>query len=174
MQQKFEHIEGPRACIEAIRNNVPVKKIYVGGYVNLKNNKNINRCLTKAKSLDINVKYVDKKLLDQKSERGNHQGIICEVKPYQYSSLKEILHNCSNKSASLIVVLDHIVDSGNLGAIARSAEAFGADGLIIPNKRAANISAQTYKSSAGAICKISIAKVANITAALKELKQNDY
>ena len=75
---------------------------------------------------------------------------------------------------SLVVVLDHITDSGNLGAIARSAEIVGATGIVIPNKRSAHVTAATYKSSAGAISNIAIAQVANLGSTLDRLKDEGY
>ena len=112
--------------------------------------------------------------MDKFSFRGAHQGVIAETKPFAYCTLQDILKNVEGKTSALVVVLDHIEDSGNLGAIARSAEAFGAAGLIIPNKRAAVVTASTYKTSAGAICRLPIAMVPNITSTLDELKNNDF
>jgi 23S rRNA (guanosine2251-2'-O)-methyltransferase len=76
--------------------------------------------------------------------------------------------------ASLIVVLDHITDAGNLGAVIRSASAVGASGVIIPNKRSAHVNASTYKSSAGAINHLKVSQVANIAQTLDRLKEEGY
>ena len=75
---------------------------------------------------------------------------------------------------ALVVVLDHLTDAGNLGAIARSAESVGAAGIVIPNKRAARVTAATYKSSAGAISHIPVAQVANIASTLDRLKEEGF
>ena len=85
--------------------------------------------------------------------------------------LAQALDNGGN---ALIVVLDHITDAGNLGAIARSAEVVGAAGIIIPNKRSARVTAATYKSSAGAVSHIPIAQVANIAQFIDRLKKSDF
>lgn len=113
-------------------------------------------------------------MLDKLSFRGAHQGVIAKTKTFPYCSLQDILKNAKDKTSALVVVLDHVQDSGNLGAIARSAEAFGAAGLVIPNKRAAAVTASTYKTSAGAICRLPIAMVANINSVLDELKNNEF
>ena len=75
---------------------------------------------------------------------------------------------------ALVVVLDHITDAGNLGAIARSAECVGASGIVIPNKRAARVTAATYKSSAGAISHIPVTQVANLVSTIERLKDEGF
>ena len=174
MNENFENIYGTRTINEAIAHNVPISEIYVGNYVNLSQNKAIEQILSSANSQNIKISKVDKSLLDKWTKSASHQGIVAKVKAFEYASLQDIIARAKDKAASLIVVLDHIEDAGNLGAIARSAEAFGADGLIIANKRAATVNASTYKTSAGAIFNLPIAKVANINAAIEQLKQNDY
>lgn len=174
MEKNNEYIAGPRACYEGLKFNAPISKLYVGKYINIKANNNVRKIIEIAQKYHVKIDYCDKKQLDKISFGTAHQGIIAKTNTYNYSSIKEILQLSKNKEKSLVVVLDHIKDSGNLGAIARSAEAFGSDGIIIANSRAANISASSYKSSAGAICNIKIARVANICAAVKTLQDNDY
>lgn len=124
------------------------------------------------KILDIvkNIEYCDKQKLDSMSHHGSHQGIIAEVESFRYASMNDIPDN----DRSLVVVLDHIVDAGNLGAIIRSADAVGADAVIIPKQRAASITAATYKSSAGAVFNIPVIQVANLNQALEQLKSRGY
>ena len=80
-------------------------------------------------------------------------------------------HADEHNGQALIIVLDHITDAGNLGAIARSAEIVGASGILIPNKRSARVTAATYKSSAGAISHIKVAQVGNIAQTIERLKK---
>lgn len=174
MNKNFEYIEGPRACSEAIKYGIPITKLFVAKNISFKKNKNIAYICKQAKSLNINVEYADKIFLDKISFNKSHQGIIAKAKNYEYTSVSNILANCLNKEKSLIVILDHINDSGNLGAIIRSAEAFGADGLIIPNKRSAGVTASTYKTSAGAVCNMKISCVSNINNVINKLKGNNY
>lgn len=107
-----------------------------------------------------------------------HQGIIALAEPFRYASVSDILSRSDidfkEHQCSLVVVCDHITDAGNLGAIIRSAESVGAAGLIIPNKRAAQVSPVTYKTSAGAVSYLPIAQVANIANTLELLKERGF
>lgn len=174
MNNNAEYIEGIHACRQALDNNVPIKNIFIGNYINLNKNNQLNDIYKISKTKNFNISFVEKSWLDKNSYRCSHQGILILAKEYKYSCVKNIIESAANKKCDLIVVLDHIEDSGNLGAIIRSAEAFGASGIIIPNKRAAQVTSSTYKTSAGAICNIKIARVANISNAIDELKNNEY
>ncbi len=125
--------------------------------------------LLKMKKIDI--KWVDKYQLD-KMVNGLHQGIILNVKDFETVSLDNILNNDSKYP--LIVMLDHLEDPHNFGAIIRSCEALGVDGIIIPNDRAVDINGTVIKTSAGAIQYMKIAKVSNLVNTIKVLKDKGY
>lgn len=172
-----DYIEGKRPVVEALRTHVPIKQVLVAD--NLKRDGLVEDILRKAKNADVPVKTVRRRDLDDKSERGSHQGIMAETKPYGYCNVQTILdaaqaHAAEHGGAALVVLLDHITDAGNLGAIARSAEVAGASGLIIPNKRSAHVNAATYKSSAGAISHINVSQVANLSQTMERLKQEGF
>lgn len=172
-----DYIEGKRPVIEALRTHVPMKCILMAD--NVRRDSLINDILRKAKNLDVPVKTVSKKKLDEISERESHQGVMAETKPFEYVNVTTILKAAEESAEkhggrALIVVLDHITDAGNLGAIARSAESVGAAGIIIPNKRSARVTAATYKSSAGAIAHIPVSQVANISSCLDRLKKEGF
>lgn len=93
---------------------------------------------------------------------------------YNYSSLHELIELAQGKQNALIVALDHITDVGNLGAIVRSAEIVGATGIIIPKKRAAQVNNTVYRTSAGAIEHIKIAREANIAQSVERLKEEGF
>ena len=93
---------------------------------------------------------------------------------YHYSSLFELIAAARGKSAALIVALDHITDVGNLGAIIRSAEVVGATGVLIPNKRAAEVNETVYRTSAGAVEYLRVAQEANLHLALRRLKEEGF
>jgi 23S rRNA (guanosine2251-2'-O)-methyltransferase len=93
---------------------------------------------------------------------------------YNYATLFDLLAACRGKSQALIVALDHITDVGNLGAIIRSAEVVGASGVLIPNKRAAQVNETVYKTSAGAVEYLRIAREANLHMAIRQLKDEDF
>jgi 23S rRNA (guanosine2251-2'-O)-methyltransferase len=100
------------------------------------------------------------------------QNIVAKIKDYEYYDLERFLKDHSQNS--LVLVLDHIEDIGNLGAMLRSAEVFGVDLVIIPDKRGAEISATVYKTSAGAVNHVRVCKVNNIKNAVEKLKEKGY
>ena len=172
-----EYIEGKRPVIEALRTNVPVECVLLAD--NVQHDGLIKDIERKAKAAGVPVRTVRRADLDAKSERGSHQGVMAQAKPFRYCSVTDILARAEKQSAefdgrALVIVLDHITDAGNLGAIARSAEVVGAAGIIIPNKRSARVTAATYKSSAGAIANVPVAQVANLSQAIDRLKQEGF
>jgi 23S rRNA (guanosine2251-2'-O)-methyltransferase len=172
-----DYIEGKHPVIEALRAQMPLRCVLMAD--TLKRDGQVADILRKANKYNVPVKRVSRKELDAKSERGSHQGVMAEALPFKYASMTDIVkasadHAKENNNAALVIVLDHITDAGNLGAIARSAEVVGASGLIIPNKRSAQVTAATYKSSAGAINHLPVAQVANLTGALDRLKKAGF
>lgn len=172
-----DFIEGKRPLIEALRTQVPLRYILMAD--NVQQDGQIKDIMRKARQFDVPIKKVPRKVLDEKSERGSHQGVMAEAKPFPYVSVTDIIEDANkraeeNDGAALIVVLDHITDAGNLGAIARSAEIVGASGIVIPNKRSARVNAATYKSSAGAINHIKVAQTANLASALERFKKEGF
>lgn len=172
-----DYIEGKRPIIEALRTNVPMRGILLAD--NVKRDSLIEDILRKAKHADVPVKTVPRKKLDEKSERGSHQGIMAETKPFVYAGIGAVIDRANSWAAeheghALVVMLDHITDAGNLGAVTRSAEAVGASGLVIPNKRSTHVDASTYKSSAGAIAHMPVAQVANLVQVMARLKDEGF
>lgn len=124
-----------------------------------------------AKELKIPIKEVDNKKLDFLCENANHQGIIAMVAAHKYASVDEIFDVAAQKNEPpFIIVADEISDSHNLGAIIRTAECAGAHGIIIPNRRAVGLNFGVAKAAAGALEHIKVARVTNISVALKDLK----
>lgn len=172
-----DYIEGKRAVIEALRTRVPLSCVLLAD--NAQRDSLVNDILRKAKQQNVAVKPISRKRLDELSVRGSHQGVMAQTKPFPYASLEDVMAKAdafaqAHEGSTLIVVLDHITDAGNLGAIARSAESAGACGILIPNKRAASVTAATYKSSAGAVSHIPIAQVPNLPSALEKLKRANF
>lgn len=118
---------------------------------------------------NIKTNYVDKVYLD-KLVKGNHQGIVLKVKDYEYSDLNTIL----NGDNPLIVILDHIEDPHNLGAIIRTCEAAKIDGIIIPKNRSVSVNETVMKVSAGALENVKIASVTNLNNTIKEMKKQGF
>lgn len=172
-----DYIEGKRPVIEALRIDVPLRRIFLAD--NAKRDPLIEDILRKARRRDVAVKMVARAKLDELSVRDSHQGVIAEARPFAYVGVGDLIdaaekYAASHNGRALIVVLDHITDAGNFGAVIRSAESVGAIGVIIPNKRSARVDASTYKSSAGAVAHFSIAQTANIVQALKRLQDSGF
>ena len=122
----------------------------------------------------VSVKSVPRTQLDAISSHGAHQGIVLEVGKFPYADLSDIIAAAPADAPALVVVLDHVTDAGNFGAIVRSAEVVGAAGAVIPNKRSAEVTVATYKTSAGAVMHLPIAQVPNIARALEDLKSAGF
>ncbi len=172
----MEYIEGKRPVIEALRTGMPISGVLIAD--NAQRDGLIKDIIRKAKSVHVNVEFVPRARLDRQSERGSHQGVIASVASFPYAGINDVMAHAEAQfrrdGRALIVVCDHLTDSGNLGAVARSAEVVGAAGVVLPNKRSARVTAATYKSSAGAIANIPVAQVANLKAMLERCKESGF
>ncbi|MDP4015139.1 MAG: 23S rRNA (guanosine(2251)-2'-O)-methyltransferase RlmB [Candidatus Nanopelagicales bacterium] len=114
--------------------------------------------------------------LDRLADGLPHQGIALLVAPFAYADLADLRRAAGDPAAgrSVVVVLDHIQDPRNLGAIARSAAAFGVDGIVIPERRAAAVTAAAWRASAGALARVPVARVVNVARALSALQKDGY
>lgn len=162
------YIEGRRAAFEALRTGFPIKQALVAQGV--ENEPAIRDLLAGLGDAGVSVKNVARTQLDAISSHGAHQGIVLEVGKFPYADLSGIIASAPTDAPALVVVLDHVTDAGNFGAIVRSAEVVGAAGVVIPNKRSAEVTVATYKTSAGAVMHLPIAQVPNIARALEDLK----
>lgn len=127
-----------------------------------------------AKSAGVVFQIVAPEALDKLSGGEKHQGVICRISQAKTLELDEFLRNLSDKSSALIVVLDHIEDPHNLGAIIRSAEAGGAAGVISAKRRSALPTDTVIKTSAGASLRLPLVQVANITRTIETLKTANF
>lgn len=166
-----EYIEGRRAAAEALRTGFPVKRALVADAEG-RRDAALAQLVDQLRGANIPVEYVAAEQLDALSSHGAHQGIALEVGAFPYADLADIIARADAAGAepALVVVLDHVTDAGNFGAIVRSAEVVGAAGVVIANKRAAEVTVATYKTSAGAVMHLPIARVPNIARALEDLK----
>lgn len=166
-----EYIEGRRAVAEALRTGFPVKRALVADAEG-RRDAALAQLVDQLRGANIPVEYVATEQLDALSSHGAHQGIALEVGAFPYAALADIIARADAAGAepALVVVLDHVTDAGNFGAIVRSAEVVGAVGVVIANKRAAEVTVATYKTSAGAVMHLPIARVPNIARALEDLK----
>jgi 23S rRNA (guanosine2251-2'-O)-methyltransferase len=168
VQVREDLIEGRNAVIEALRSDRTIEQILIAKG---DNEGSINVITALAKEKGIVTKEVDRKKLDGMSVSRAHQGVIAIVTPYNYYEVDHILKYAEKKGQKpFIIILDEIEDPHNFGAIIRSAEVCGAHGVIIPKRRNVGVTPIVYKSSAGAVEHMRIAKVTNINTVIDEFK----
>ena len=168
MTEEFT-IEGRNAVLEAYRAGKTIDKLYVQDGVK---DGPIQSIIREAKKQDTIVNFVSRERLNQMSEEGHHQGVIAHAAAYEYAEVEDILKAAEEKGEPpFIFLLDGIEDPHNLGAIIRTANLAGADGVIIPKRRASGLTAVVAKTSAGALNYTPVAKVTNLAATIEELKE---
>ncbi|MGV8082135.1 MAG: 23S rRNA (guanosine(2251)-2'-O)-methyltransferase RlmB [Coriobacteriia bacterium] len=165
-------IEGRNAVLEALRAGMPLRLISLAE--GLKPDHAIAEIERRSAEARVRVRRVSRRELDARSEHGAHQGVIAEAEPYRFAPLEEVLSAAEGKERSLIIALDHVTDPGNLGAIVRSAEVVGADGVLVAKRRSAAITPAAYKASAGALAHIRIAQEPNLVRALERCKEAGF
>ena len=166
-----DFIEGRRAAAEALRTGFPIKRALVAEGQG--SDASLAELVGALKSAGVPVKRVPREELDELSSHGAHQGLALEVGAFPYASMRDLL-NRAGEGPALVLVLDHVTDDGNFGAIVRTAEVVGAAGVVIANKRAAGVTVGSYKTSAGAVMHLPIVQVPNIARALDELKEAGF
>ncbi len=161
-------IEGRNAVIEALRAGRSIDKIFIQKG---DTDKTLGHIASKARDAGCVVVDADRRKLDSMSLTHAHQGVIALAAMREYCSVADILEIAAAKGeAPFVVVCDEITDHHNLGAIIRTAEAAGVHGIIIPKRRSAGVTSIVDKTSAGAVEHMAVARVPNLTSALKELK----
>ena len=167
-QNNESRIEGRNAVLEAFRSGKTIDKLYLQDGCK---DGPIQTILREAKKKDTIVNYVSRERLDMMSENGKHQGVIAMAAAYAYAEVEDILENARKKGEPpFVILLDNIEDPHNLGAIIRTANLAGAHGVIIPKRRAAGLTGTVAKASAGALNYTPVAKVTNLVATMKDLK----
>ncbi len=136
----------------------------------LQNNFNENDILSLLKNRNIPIKYMEKTKLDAIA-KNNHQGVILEIGDYNYCSIDDII---KNKDNCKIVILDHLEDPHNLGAIVRTVEASGVDGIILPLNRSVSVNETVMKTSVGTLYDVKICQVTNLNNTIKYLKNKGF
>lgn len=160
-------VEGINVVRELISSRSQIDKILAEKC----NSSEINNIVEAARKLKIPVEIVDKDLLE-KINKGKTQGVLAYVPNFHYADVDEILEVAKQKDkAPFIVILDSIVDPHNVGAIIRTCECAGVDGVIIPENRACLVNETVYKTSVGAVSHIKVALVKNLTRTIEYLKQ---
>lgn len=162
-------IEGRNAVTEAIRSGRTINKVFLADG---DTDRALGRLAAMAKEAGAVVVRIDRRKLNEMSQTGAHQGIMASVAVHDYATIDDILAAAEAKGeAPLIVLCDELSDPHNLGAILRTAECAGAHGVIIPKRRSAGLTSVVAKTSAGAVSYLPVARVPNLPALLKELKE---
>ncbi|MDO4797917.1 MAG: 23S rRNA (guanosine(2251)-2'-O)-methyltransferase RlmB [Coriobacteriales bacterium] len=165
-------IEGRRACAEALDAHVPLRRALVATTVG-ERDRALEELVVRLEGVGVPVEYVSRDRLDGRSSHGAHQGIMLETEPFAYATLDEVIA-AAGEGDALVLLLDHVTDEGNFGAIVRTAEVVGAAGVIVANARAARVGTAAYKTSAGAVLHLPIAQVPNLAAAAEQLKEAGF
>jgi len=161
-------IEGRRAVAEALDAGIPLRQAFVSK-ASGDEDPVLDKLVKRLEGRGVECERVPKARLDAMSSHGAHQGVVVRVRPFEYADLADVIAAAGAGNA-LVVVLDHVTDEGNFGAIVRTAEVVGAAGVVIANARAATVGVGAYKTSAGAVLHIPIAQVPNLARALDDLK----
>ena len=165
-RQEASMLVGRNAVVEGLRAKVPAKALYLQARAEIDDR--WREAILLANEAGIPVMEVIKTDLDRLSDGAVHQGMGLSVPPYEYADVDDLAQQ------TLLVALDGVTDPRNLGAIVRSAAAFGAGGVIVPERRAAGVTAGAWKTSAGALTRVPVAQVTNLTRTLQSLQKQGF
>jgi 23S rRNA (guanosine2251-2'-O)-methyltransferase len=161
-----EMVAGRNPVVEALRAGIPASALYVAEQA--ERDTRLRESLQIAGDHRISVLEVPRSELDRMTRGAVHQGLALQIPPYTYAHADDLLERAYDAhQVPLIVALDGVTDPRNLGAIVRSAAAFGAHGVVVPERRAASMTASAWKTSAGAAARVPVARVTNLARALK-------
>lgn len=168
-----DSIYGRHSVEAALKGDRSFNRIWI--LPQLRYNPQFHALLNEAKAKGTVIDEVSEQRLNQIAPRSNHQGIVAQVSPYKYKELDELITLALSQSdRPVILVAEGIADPHNLGAIIRTAEALGVEGLVIPQRRAAAITSTAIKVAAGALENFSVARVVNLNRALEQLKEAGF
>jgi 23S rRNA (guanosine2251-2'-O)-methyltransferase len=166
-----EVVAGRNAVLEALRAEMPVEGIYLATH--LESDDRTQEILEIAHTRSHPMFEASRLDLDKITDGAVHQGVAMKVPPYDYRDAEDLLDAAAEAGEPpLIVALDNITDPRNLGAVLRSAGAFGAHGVLVPERRAAGVTASAWKVSAGAAARVPVARATNLARELAELKKS--
>ncbi|BDR53868.1 23S rRNA (guanosine(2251)-2'-O)-methyltransferase RlmB [Bombiscardovia nodaiensis] len=177
---------GRNAVLEALRVGVPSSQLYVGA--RLEHDDRTREIIRLAGQAGLNILEADRLELNHIAHASNHQGVVLKVEPYEYATLDQLASKAEKHATAvagiggstaiaarpLFIALDGVTDPQNLGAVIRSAAAFGASGVILPERRSASVTAAAWKVSAGAAAHLPVARVVNLTKAIEALRDRGY
>ncbi|MFJ3304466.1 23S rRNA (guanosine(2251)-2'-O)-methyltransferase RlmB [Streptomyces sp. NPDC086549] len=166
-----ELVVGRNPVVEALREGVPASTLYVQQFID--NDERVREALQLAAERGgINLMEAPRPELDRMTNGLNHQGLVLQVPPYEYAHPEDLADAAYDEGEDpLIVALDGVTDPRNLGAVVRSVSAFGGHGVVVPERRAAGMTAGAWKTSAGTAARTPVARATNLTRALEAYKK---
>jgi 23S rRNA (guanosine2251-2'-O)-methyltransferase len=166
-----ELVVGRNPVVEALRGGVPASTLYVQQFID--NDERVREALQLAAERGgINLMEAPRPELDRMTNGLNHQGLVLQVPPYEYAHPEDLASAAYDEGEDpLIVALDGVTDPRNLGAVVRSVSAFGGHGVVVPERRAAGMTAGAWKTSAGTAARTPVARATNLTRALEAYKK---
>ena len=165
-----DQVAGRNAVLEALREEVPATQLTV--LVRLDADERVREIMRLAAARSLPVVEASRTDLDRITDHAVHQGVALTIPPYEYAGVDELLQIAEERfEPPLLVALDGITDPRNLGAILRSADAFGAHGVILPERRSVSMTASVWKVAAGAAGRVRVAQVTNLNSTLASLKE---
>jgi 23S rRNA (guanosine2251-2'-O)-methyltransferase len=167
-----ELLVGRNPVVEALRTHVPATALYVAQGIEI--DERVNEAVRTAGDRGIAILEVSRSELDRLTGGILHQGIGLQVPPFAYELYEDLLATSLESPMPLLVALDGVTDPRNLGAVIRSAAAFGAQGVVVPERRSAGVTATAWRTSAGAAARLPVAQVTNLTRALKQAQQEGF
>ncbi|MBN3950620.1 MAG: 23S rRNA (guanosine(2251)-2'-O)-methyltransferase RlmB [Nostoc sp. NMS7] len=165
-------IYGRYPVLSALQNQRNLNRLWIT--TRLRYDPSFHHFLLQAKENGTVIDEVEPKRLDHITNGANHQGVAAQIAPYGYIELADLIEQSKSVTDAVIVVADGITDPHNLGAIIRTAEAIGAQGLVIPQRRASGITSTVMKVAAGALENFAVSRVINLGRALEELKEAGF
>jgi 23S rRNA (guanosine2251-2'-O)-methyltransferase len=170
--EETDLIYGRHPVLTALENERSINRLWIT--TRLRYDPRFHHLILQAKDNGAVIDEVEPMRLDQITGRANHQGIAAQIAPYAYIELEDLIAKSKSITDPVIVVADGITDPHNLGAIIRTAEAIGAHGLVIPQRRAAGITSTVVKVAAGALETFPVSRVVNLGRALEQLKEQGF
>lgn len=165
-----EVVTGRNSAVEALRAGIPVSTVYIA--TRLEPDDRTREILRTAADAGYPLIETTKSELDRLTDGAVHQGVVLQVPPYEYADVEDLLDAAAaSDRPPLILALDGVTDPRNLGALLRSAGAFGAHGVLVPERRSAGVTAAAWKVSAGAAARVPVARATNLVRALGRLRE---
>jgi 23S rRNA (guanosine2251-2'-O)-methyltransferase len=166
-EESSELVAGRNPVAECLRAGVPATALYVA--IGIEPDDRVAEAVRGAGDRGISVLEVQRAELDRLTTGAIHQGIALQVPPFTYAHPDDLLETAlGSGEPPLLVALDGVTDPRNLGAVIRSAAAFGADGVVVPARRSAGVTAVVWRTSAGTAAKLPVAQATNLTRTLKD------